>query len=422
MQKDLTVNTNINSPKTQVMLGTLDFEIFAQQKSLPKYRIEQFNQSIFNQCVNDFNEITGLPNSLREEIKKNILLSVLEPKKFSCDKNTIKIIFKTLDGNQFESVLISEKDRNTVCVSTQIGCPMGCAFCATGRLGFTRNLSVQEIIDQIMYFKRILKNPTPDQTDLIKNSEYKLPTNNDVTNIVIMGMGEPLLNLDNVLKAIDIITSNSFIGLGARNITLSTVGIVDLLPELLKEKRQFRIAFSLHSANQLIRERIIPSARYNRLDQLINIFHDYAFTQNKRISFEYIFLDGINNSVNDAYELIDLIKPFRQLAFVNIINYNRGKNDPDITKSIRIDDIRYTNYKNKSSAISEKNLENISDSKDFKSKNNRPRILSNRLIEINEFADLLKRNGINVFIRVSRGNDINGACGMLANRYLNDND
>jgi len=422
MQKDLTVNTNINSPKTQVMLGTLDFEIFAQQKSLPKYRIEQFNQSIFKPCVNDFNEITGLPNSLREEIKKNILLSVLEPKKFSCDKNTIKIIFKTLDGNQFESVLISEKDRNTVCVSTQIGCPMGCAFCATGRLGFTRNLSVQEIIDQIMYFKRMLRNPTPDQTDLIINSAYKLPTNNDVTNIVIMGMGEPLLNLDNVLKAIDIITSNSFIGLGARNITLSTVGIVDLLPELLKEKRQFRIAFSLHSANQLIRERIIPSARYNRLDQLINIFQNYAFTQNKRISFEYIFLDGINNSVNDAYELIDLIKPFRQLAFVNIINYNRGKNDPDITKSIRIDDIRYTNYKNKSAAISEENLENNRDSKDYKSKNDRPRILSNRLIEINEFADLLKRNGINVFIRVSRGNDINGACGMLANRYLNDND
>jgi len=389
-------------------LGTLDFEAYSRERNLPQYRIKQFNQSIFQQSVNSFDKITGLPNQIREDIKSKMLLSSLTPSHTSIDRNSIKIIFKTQDSTRFETVLISEKNRNTVCISTQIGCPMGCAFCATGRLGFTRNLSVQEIIDQIMYFKRLLNDPTSDQQLLLKNSKFKIGDSKDITNIVIMGMGEPLLNLQNVLKSIEIITSAEYINIGARNITLSTVGIIDMLPELLKEKHQFRIAFSLHSANQLIRERIIPSARYNPLDKLISLFYQYAQNNNKRVSFEYIFLQGINNSINDAYELIDLIKPFKQLAFINIINYNRGKDDPDITRTIRIDDIRKQNYR--SSQNENRNNDNI-DSESEK------RRISNRLLEIDEFTDILKRNGINVFIRISRGNEINGACGMLANKY-----
>lgn len=331
---------------------------FLIDKNYPLYRYEQYTKAKYQQYVASFEEISNFPKQLREELSQAFKFSSLQESKLIQDSSasTLKALLKTIDGNNIETVLIKSKDRNTVCVSCQVGCPVGCLFCSTGNLGFTRNLTTDEIVDQALYWSRYLK-----------------LTNQKVTNIVFMGMGEPLLNIKNVLESIDIITDEKKFGLGQRNITLSTVGIIEPLKKLLSQKHQFRIAISLHSADQQTREKLIPIAKANPISTLISVVSGYTHRAKKRVTFEYILLKGINDSERDADKLVHLLKPIQAFTFVNLIMYN---DDPE--RRMR-----------------------------FEKTNTKATF---------RFAEILKRAGIQAHIRFSGGDEIAGACGQLAGK------
>ena len=328
---------------------------FIQSRKLPSYREKQFNQAYYIDLISSFDELTTWPESLRKEICKKIPFSTL--KEITCleskDKNTTKILFNTLDGYPLETVLMKYKDsRISVCISCMSGCPVNCTFCATGKMGFGRNLTSREIVDQVLYFQRKLK----------ENSSR-------ITNIVFMGMGEPMLNLRNVEEAIQILTDEDKLGFSHRRITVSTVGYVPQLKEFLLDHGYMgKLAVSLHAPNQRLREKLIPTvAKNNSLDELFYILDEYVNRRNKKITYEYILLKDINDSDRDAEELSELLKD--RLCLVNIINFNPSPALPFLPASKE---------------------------------------------SINRFMEILKGNGINTTLRYSQGQEINAACGQLA--------
>jgi 23S rRNA (adenine2503-C2)-methyltransferase len=328
-------------------------EEFIKENNLPSYRLKQFNQAFYVDLISSFNQISTWPKELREKLKKTLTFSSLTPVKqiSSQNQDTIKVLFSRIkDKKCFESVLMKHKDgRNTVCVSCMIGCPVGCVFCATGKMGLIANLSHMEIIDQILYFARILK------------SEKKT-----VSNIVFMGMGEPLINLEQVLKTIKIITDPEKLGMSMRRITISTSGIVNNLKKLIASGFKGRLALSLHAPDQELREQLIPIAEKFPLQELISIFSGYADKTNKRVSYEYILIDGINDQPEHAKALAGLIGT--RLTHVNLIPLNPIENVP----------------------------------LDRSSKE-----------AIHKFSLELNKYGIHHTIRVTMGDDIKAACGQL---------
>jgi len=344
----------------------MNFYDFAKQNNLQAYRIKQFEQAYYKQLVESFDEITVFPKSLRDALNQSCSFSTLtareslETSDNKVNTNTIKTAFTTFDKNIVEAVLIREKDRNTVCVSSQIGCPLGCVFCATGKLGFKRNLSADEIVEQVLYFARHLKN-----------------SGQKVTNIVYMGMGEPLLNFQNVMESIEIINSPGKFELGQRNITISTAGVLPTLSELFSKKHQFHIAISLHAPNQRIREILMPSAKFITYETLLNLAFTYCSEFHKRITYEYVLLEGLNDSLENAEELADRLIGHPLYSHVNLIMYNE---------------------------ISVEKLP-----KDL----NLKRCSNN---QANRFADVLRKNRISCTIRYSQGEEINSACGQLAGK------
>lgn len=271
---------------------------WVQQQQQPAYRGKQLHNWIYDKTARSLSEITVFPKQWREQLADYpIGRSQIYHQSIAPDR-TIKYLLQLADGQIIETVGIPTEKRLTVCVSSQVGCPMACDFCATGKGGFTRNLATHEIVDQVLTV----------QEDFQRR----------VSNIVFMGMGEPLLNTDNVLNAVR--SLNEDIGIGQRYITISTVGIRDRIPKLAQHKGQFTLAVSLHAPNQQLREKLIPSAGGYTIENVIADCREYVKISGRRVSFEYILLAGFNDRPEHAEQLAKLLRGFQ--SHVNLIPYN----------------------------------------------------------------------------------------------------
>lgn len=315
-----------------------------------KYRAGQIYKWLVDN--KNFDEMTNLPVSLREKLKdKYFIYGVkIKDKKISSD-GTVKYLFELYDKEFIESVVMKYNHGYSVCLSTQAGCKMGCVFCVTGKGGFCRNLFVSEMISQIQAI----------QDDL----------NIRVSNIVLMGMGEPLDNYDNVLKFIKLVSSGNNLNIGSRHISISTCGLVDKIYELAKEKLQVTLSVSLHAPNDNIRNKIMKINKRWDIKSLINACKYYIKNTGRRISFEYIMIKNLNDSIECAKELSKILK--NMICHVNLIPMNNF----DFGNNLNLDLKRSSNC------------------------------------DIYKFKNVLENENINVTVRRTLGKDINGACGQL---------
>lgn len=338
------------------------------------FRLKQAQRAVYFRLVDSWREATDLPEDLRKLLEDNISLSSLQAVsvKESAKKDTIKVLFKTGDGYFIEAVLMKhlsqKKDegalgRNTVCVSSQAGCPMACAFCATGKMGFKRSLSAEEITDQVLHFARILKKD-----------------NEKVNNIVFMGMGEPFHNYDNLIEAIKILNNKDGFNLGARHISVSTCGIVPGIRKFADENIQANLAISLHAPNDNIRSKIMPVNKAYNIKKLLDAVDYYIKKTNRKVMFEYILIDGVNDSEKEALELARLMN--KKLYHINLIKYH-------------------------STGLPRQSLQ--AEAGVFKASSQE---------KMRRFFDILKKNGVSVTFRISFGEDISAACGQLAQKNL----
>jgi 23S rRNA (adenine2503-C2)-methyltransferase len=338
-------------------------------KSEPKYRLEQIKRAVFVDLIENWDEATALPKELRDKLNQECPLDI-EAKVFeSKDKKTIKALIFLEDGERIEGVLMryeKDKSRNTACVSSQVGCVLGCGFCATGKMGFKRNLSVDEIVKQILFWARWLKN-----NETLRQAQGE----NKINNLVFMGMGEPFLNYENVMSAIKILNDQKGFNLGARHFSISTAGIVDGIKKLADEPLQINLAISLHAPDDELRSKLMPINKKYPIKKIMEAVDAYIKKTNRKVMFEYIMIDNINDSDKQAKELAKLMKRSfcrirqAQCKFVNLIPCNRVG--------------------------------------DFK---------PSPQARIEKFKKILKRAGVQVNQRYSFGQDIQAACGQLAGK------
>jgi 23S rRNA (adenine2503-C2)-methyltransferase len=292
----------------------------------PAFRIKQVKKAIFSDLIDSWEKATTLSKDLRQKlsqvykIPEPALGKILE----SNDGETAKAIFVLNDGLKIESVLMrhsltdSGQARNTVCISSQAGCSMNCQFCATGKKGFNRNLTVTEIYGQVLFFARYLKS-----------------RGEKITNIVVMGMGEPFLNYDNVLEAVKVLNDKDGFNLGARHISISTCGITEGIEKLAKEPLQVNLAVSLHAPNDDLRTKLMPINKSYPIKKVLAAVDDYIRATKRRVMFEYLMIDGVNDSEAQAEELgkllvhslkfgnqKDFARPDRRYYFINLISFN----------------------------------------------------------------------------------------------------
>ena len=320
----------------------------------PVFRAKQVYDWLWSKGVIDFNQMSNLSKKVREYLETNFVINAVQihELQISSDK-TIKCAMRLHDNYVVESVLIPHRLRMTACISSQVGCSLSCNFCATGKLKRMRNLNADEIFDQVV---------------LIKNTaaeKYKAP----LTNIVYMGMGEPLLNYKEVLSSVDKITSPTGLGMAAKRITVSTAGVAKMISKLGDDEVRFNLALSLHAANDEKRNHIMPINETNSLDNLAQALQHFTEKTGSRPTFEYIAFKDFNDSIKDAQELVNYCKKVK--SKVNIIEYN----------SI--------------------------DGSDF-IQTSKERLLA--------FTQHLEKNGVICNVRHSRGKDIDAACGQLANK------
>ena len=337
------------------MIASKDLFQKLTELKIPQYRAAQVMQAIYKQGKTSYESITTLPVQLQEKFKKEIPILSINPitQSNSKDGSTTKTLFELHDGLKIEAVLMNFKDgRHTVCISSQAGCQLGCKFCATGTMRFGRSLTYEEIADQVLFYAQQI---------------HKLKQK--ISNIVYMGMGEPFMNYDNVIKSLRVINDPQGLNIGARNITVSTSGICEGIEKLEHENLQVNLAVSLHAPNQDLRRKIMPIANKYSLDQLMVAIKHYLQITRRRVSYEYVMLKGINDGEKEANELGTLIKG--QLCHVNLIPYN---------------------------ATGIQGIEGSIPS------------------QIKKFRDIVKGYGIAVTIRVTLGQDIEAACGQLANK------
>ncbi len=270
----------------------------------PKYRLAQAQRLIFQDLIDDWSAATVFPLALRERLQKAFPLTIEAELSPSSDGRSLKILLKLADGLLVESVLMSYPGRrHTVCVSSEVGCPLGCAFCATGQLGFKRNLTAGEIVDQVLYFSRYLKN-----------------RGERVDNLVFMGMGEPFLNYDHVLESIKLLNSKDTLNIGARHFSISTAGIPAGIRQLTQEKLAVNLAVSLHAPDDETRKRLMPIAKQYSLAQVFSAVDYYLQATNRKVMFEYLLIKDINDSDAQAEALAKLMK--KKLYHVNLLTYN----------------------------------------------------------------------------------------------------
>ena len=336
----------IKSGTSEVLLGKSLSELTAwvQEHGQPAYRGKQLYQWLYQKGARSLLDISVFPKQWRSEMADYpIGRSTIHYRSVAPDE-TRKYLLRLADGLIIEAVGIPTAKRLTVCVSSQVGCPMDCDFCATGKGGFTRNLKAHEIVDQVLTV----------QSDFGQR----------VSNVVFMGMGEPMANIAHVVAAVK--SLNQDVGIGARSITVSTVGIPGKIQQLAQYRLQIVLAVSLHASNQALRRQLIPSASKFTLDDLLDECRDYVAVTGRRVTFEYILLAGINDLTENAKELTQRLKGFQ--THVNLIPYN---------------------------PISEV---------DYQRPNNH---------RIREFAKVLEAAGIAVSVRYSRGLEADAACGQL---------
>lgn len=329
-------------------------ESFFVDRNEAKFRAKQVLEWIWKKGCTDIDRMTNLSKPVRELLKNNFRLSALKNAISQTGSDgTVKIGFKMEEGGFVEGVLIPSGGRNTACISTQAGCPLACEFCATGTLGFARNLTAGEIFDQVVELKKL----------------SEMNKQGSLTNIVLMGMGEPLLNYENVLNAIGHMTSPDGLGISPQRITLSTVGIVDEIKRLGDDGVRFNLAVSLHTANELKRTAIMPVSKSNPLNRLTTAIRYFYEKTGNRITFEYILMKEFNDGLTDAAELARFCKAFP--CKINLIEYNP------------VEGSRYQ-------ASTRERTE--------------------------QFKSFLETKNLIVNIRKSRGKDIDAACGQLANK------
>src|SRR5574343_856074 len=281
----------------------MNFDFESALKNEPKFRSKQVKQAVFCDLIENWNEAQSLPKELREKLQENIPLDIKSEISISDDKQTIKVLIIWEDGSKIESVLMRYKERNTVCVSSQVGCPLNCSFCATGKLGFKRNLTSDEIVSQVLFFDRYLK-----------SDEER------VSNVVFMGMGEPFLNYDNVLGAVKILNDKDGLNIGMRRISISTSGIVEGIEKLEQENIDVNLAISLHAPNDELRKRVMPIAQKYSIAEMLRAVNGYIYLTGRKVMFEYIMIKDVNDSEECAEELAELMN--HRLYMVNLISYN----------------------------------------------------------------------------------------------------
>ena len=337
----------------------------------PSYRARQLQRWTYHRLAFSFDEMTDLPKPLRDKLAEKIRLHNLIPAhEVVGDDGTVKTLFALGDGKTIESTLMpypagKGRARYTVCLSTQVGCPIGCPFCATGQQGFERNLTPGEIIDQVLYFARRLR----DQSNEVGNNASQPASH--ITNLVFMGMGEPLANYDALWQAVRVLNSPQGFGLGARHMVISTAGLVPGIRRLSREKLQIGLAISLHASDEALRTKLVPINKKYPLRQLIPACQEYCESTGRRLSFEYLLFKGTNDSVHHARSLARLLIGLN--CHVNLISANR---------------------------TAEQSF--------------RPPTRSSILAFENE----LKRLGIACTLREGKGVDIDAGCGQLRSRLI----
>lgn len=279
-----------------------EFQQLNASLNLPNYRTDQLFNWIYKKKIKSFDEMTNFSKLLRktfsEKYEINLLKLLNEVK--SEDNTTIKFLFQLNDGLCVESVFMIEGKRTTICLSSQVGCSLKCDFCATGKMGFKRNLATGEIVDQLLYIQRHL--------------------NTEVTNVVFMGMGEPFLNYDNVIKACHIISHEKGMAIGKRKITISTSGIIPAITRFADEGFKYQLAISLNSVDNDIRSKLMPINKKYPVGELINAARYYSKKNRNRITFEFVLIKGVNDSIESALKLKKLIHNFP--CKINLIPYN----------------------------------------------------------------------------------------------------
>ena len=322
-----------------------ELKALAEELGLPRFAHKQIARWLYTRFVGNIDSMTDLSKAARSLLEEHCRLGLSAPLKVSVSADgTKKYLFATSEGEYIESALIPDGERMTLCVSSQAGCRMGCKFCATGRMGFRHQLSATEIINQVI----------------------SIPERDSLTNIVFMGMGEPLDNIDNVLRALDILTSEWGMAWSPTRITVSTAGVARTLPRLLDEQK-VHIAVSLHNPFSEERKEIMPIENTYSIVEVCNILRRYDFTHQRRVSFEYIVLDGMNDTPRHIKELCRLLDGIK--CRINLIRFHRIPDSP---------------------------------------------FFSPQLERILEFRDTLTRRGIQTTLRASRGEDIEAACGLLS--------
>ena len=353
----------------------------------PAYRAGQLRQWLYKQVALDPAEMTNLPAALRARLAGESQIELLSPvtETASRDGQTTKALFRLHDGQLIETVLMRYNRRNTVCISSQAGCAMGCTFCATAKMGLQRNLTPGEIVAQVLYFERWLRREVPGVTKSRSEAERKGHVSDversksvtaekgeepqRVSNIVVMGMGEPLANYTNLWKALHTLVDADGFGLGARHITVSTVGLVPAIDRFAEEALQVNLAISLHAPNDLLRATLVPITQRYPIAELIAASRRYVARTNRRISFEYAMMAGINDSLAVAEELATLLQGL--LCHVNLIPLNPIVGSP---------------YQ------------------------------PSRREDVDAFVEVLRNGGVPTTLRVRRGIDIDAGCGQLRAR------
>ena len=337
-------------------LSFKELEKIIIRERFPTYRARQIFHWLYQKKVISFNKMTNLPLELIARLELLFWLKSIDCVKENDSRDgSKKFLFRLNDNHFIESVLIKDKNRNTACLSTQVGCLRNCLFCASGREGFKRNLQAGEIVEQLIAIERI--------------------SNGHVNNIVFMGMGEPFDNYEQLIKSIDIINEKWGINIGARKMTISSCGIIPGIERITENPLQVELSISLHAAEEDVRTMLMPVNKKYPLAKLIPACKNYVKKKNRQITFEYIMLKGINDSQEQAKKLCYLISNFQSKAKVNLIIYN-------------------PNYRQKGLYPSGKDV-------------------------VISFQQILKREHIPVTIRYSRGQDIEAACGQLKCTYLN---
>ena len=329
----------------------IDLENYFLEKNEKKFKALQVFEWLYQHRVNSFTEMTNIKKELQEVLDKDFSFDMIKIQKKQEDKLTKKYLFKLFDGNFVEAVLMEHDYGLSICVSSEVGCNMGCRFCESGRLKKVRNLGTYEMVQQILLVEEDIKKR--------------------ISSVVIMGIGEPLDNYDNVIDFIKIINDAKGIAIGARHITLSTCGIVPKIKELMDENLQINLALSLHAPNTQLRDKIMPINKAYKLDILMDTIKEYISNTNRRVTIEYVMLSGVNDNETQAMELATLLKGMN--VYVNLIPYNE------------------TNH-----------IEFKRSSKE----------------QIMKFYDVLKKRGINVTIRKEFGSNIDAACGQLRSKEV----